>query len=1032
MKLSFTPISEKIKTYCRIAIASLSFGLAFSDASAGVVVTIPATPGTDTTFFSPTNRKVQFSGCRMLFTASEIGTTGTITAIAFQKASGPTTINVNYIDIFMRETTASTVGTSLPSTFPTGYTKVYTSSYIDNSMTSGWTTVNLSTTLGEIMTFSGGSNNLEIIVTKSLTEMPTSTDFPIYNCHTASGPMNAYYTNTGTKLETTKTLTATTTKRPNIQLTLENTCSGKPATGTISSPATAVCSGTSFTLSPTGLTLGTGMHYQWQSRNASSGSFSNISASDTFTTLTTSTTINKDYRIVSACVLSGQSDTSAGFTVTVVNPTTISAASDTTFCIGGNVILTTPTTSGVTYTWFNGATSTGITGSSYTASTSGTFSVRASTSSCTGLFSNSKTVTVNPLPTATVTALSSTTFCDGSNVVLQASTGTGYTYQWQKGTTDITSATASTFGATTSGSYRVKIRNSITGCVNTSSAITVTVNPMPATPVISGAGGKTSYCSSDNLVLSSIPTTGVTYQWEKTSGIISGATSNSYTATTPDTYILNATLGSCSIQSNALTITENPLPPAVINPVGSVSFCNGDSLNVKATISSGVSYEWYEGTTLITGATTPSIYVKTAGVYKVKVTNTTTGCNDQSSTLTVNIITPTVPTIAALGPTSFCVGGDVTLEATVGTGLTTQWQRFIADIPGETAVTTVISASGDYRMKVTNGVGCAAYSDPITVKVNGLPDNSITVTGGTDICNGESSVILAPVKTGYTYQWRNLGVDIPGETSNPFYAKAVGTYSVQIVDSNGCESVSSDVPVTVKFVKTFYISPYGNTFFCEGESTMLATQAGFTSYQWYLDGAYIPGATDTFVYAKKNGKYSVKVQDPTNGCFATSSGFNILVIAAPDTPYITQVGSRLSTSVKDVTYQWYKDGVAIAGATDSFINITDKALYAVVVTNISDCSKRAELDLRTTGIDNAVSKTYYIKVFPNPTQDKLNVDAPKGITVSLIDLQGRMLFQQKEAKQIDMSNYAAGIYIIQFTDEQNQVVATEKVSKSGL
>lgn len=1022
MKIIATPFLTRFKSLFFVLMLS---NIISNDAFA-VVVTVPSTPGTDTSSFTPTNRRAAYSAARMIFTSSEIGATGTITALAFQKYSGSTSTSVNYISIYMKETTATTVSTTVPSGFPTGYTKVYNSSYIDNTMSSGWTTITLSTAVSDIMTYSGGTNNLEIVLVKTNSETATSS-FPIYNCHASTGPVSAYYF--GSSILGT-TFTATTTKRPNIQLTIENTCSGKPSKGSVSGPATAVCSGANFTLTGTGLSFGTGMKYQWQSRNTGSGAYTNTSTADTFTTLTTSTTVGKDYRVYSLCSLSGQSDTSTAITINVVDPSVVSALSDTTFCIGGSVTLNTTTVSGITYTWFNGATNTGVTGSTYVASTSGVYSVRASTTSCSGVFSNTKTVTVNSLPTATITPLSATTFCDGLSVDLQASTGTGLTYQWQKGAVDISGATSSLYNVTTSGSYRVKVTNTSTGCSDYSAATVVTVNPSPSAPVISGAGGKTSFCASDNLVLSTIPTSGVTYQWENLSGTISGATSSSYTATTPNTYTLNAIIGSCVAKSNALVITENPLPTAVISPAGTTSFCNGDSLLVSATTSTGVSYQWFESTTPITGATTSSIYVKTAGVYHIKVTNSTTGCKDQSLTLTVNIITPSLPIIAAGGPTTFCQGGSVTLTATVAPSLTTQWQESGTNIPTAIATTYVATTSGAYRMKVTNGVGCAAYSSVINVLVNTLPISTLTITGGTDICNGDASVLLAPIKPGYTYQWRNLSVDMPGETGNPYYAKTAGTYSVRVTDTNGCQSTSTDVPVTVKFVKSFYIHPYGNTFFCDGEKTKLATQSGYTSYQWYLNGTFIPGATDTFVYADKNGKYTVQVQDPTNGCYASSAAFNIIVIPSPDVPVITKVGSKLSTSVKGVFYQWYKDGVAIVGATDSFIIVTGTGgVYAVVVTNDRDCSKRAEIDLNTSSITNNAVATDYLKIYPNPTSNILNIEAPKGIRVNLMDMQGKSLLTIQDATQIDMSRYAEGMYILQFINQDNQIIATEKVSK---
>jgi hypothetical protein len=1028
MKPRFTLTVYKNKSfYHQVLLLAMMLFTTGSALALPTIVSIPLIPGTDTTFFTPTNRKSPSSGSRILYTAAEIGMSGSITAIAFQKAMGSTTTAINYINIWMRETSASTVSTVVPPTFTSAYTKVYSSSAIDNSMTSGWTTITLATPFVYAAT-----GNLEIIIEKATTESAaTGAGIPVFNCHTTTGPIVAYHF--GASAFTT-TFTGTTAKRPNIQLSIENTCSGKPAKGTVSGPATRVCSGGSFTLTGTGLTMGTGMHYQWQSRNAGSGAYSNMGVTDTFPTLTTSTTVDKDYRIFSQCLLSAQSDTSTIHTINVLKASSIAAGGDTTFCIGGSVILSNTGATGVSFTWYKDGSTTGITTATYTANSTGVYSVLGTTAACpTGVYSNNKTVTVHPLPTATVTPLSATTFCDGLNVVLDANFGTGLTYQWQKGGTDISGATSVSYTATTAGSYRVKVTNSTTSCSAFSSVTTVTVNPSPAAPVISGAGGKTSYCASSSLVLSTTAVSGVGYQWENTSGDIVGATTTSYTASSPNTFRLIAIMGVCSTKSNALVITENPLPAANINPVGAISFCNGDSIEIKATPVAGASYEWLNGGTAIAGAAdAPGYKAKASGVYSVRVKNKTTGCSDESASLTINVISPAVPTVSASSATEFCIGGNVTLNATVGSGLTTQWQESGVDMAGETAVTYTASTSGSYRMKVSNTAGCEAYSDPVAVVVNPLPGTAVTIDGGTSICHGSSSKLTAPIIFGHTYQWKNAGVDIPGETFNPYYAKTAGSYSVVITDSNGCQATSFDVPIAVKFVKSFYVHPYGNTFFCDGDKTMLATQSGYASYQWYLNGTYIPGATDTFVYARKHGKYAVKVQDIVNGCYATSPDFNIIVIPAPDTPFITLGGTRLSTRVTGVTYQWFKNGVLIPGATTYYYDVTElEGIYTVEVTNERDCSKSAAIDLNTTSINNTLVTTGYIKVYPNPVQDVLHIEVPDGISVSLMDLQGRVLYSGKDVKQISMSQFVAGMYVLQFTDANNEIVATEKVSKQN-
>ncbi len=121
----------------------------------------------------------------------------------------------------------------------------------------------------------------------------------------------------------------------------------------------------------------------------------------------------------------------------------------------------------------------------YSASTGGTLLATASTYTTPTLTSNTTyyvqdstcaisatrtavLVTVNALPTATITASTATTFCSGGSVLLTASAGSSFLWS--------TGATTQAITATTANSYTVKVTNA-NGCQSTSSAATVvTVN----------------------------------------------------------------------------------------------------------------------------------------------------------------------------------------------------------------------------------------------------------------------------------------------------------------------------------------------------------------------------------------------------------------------------------------------------------------------------------------------------------------------------------------------------------------------------
>jgi hypothetical protein len=87
------------------------------------------------------------------------------------------------------------------------------------------------------------------------------------------------------------------------------------------------------------------------------------------------------------------------------------------------------------------------------------------------------TYTVSGGPTATITAAGATSFCAGGSVVLNASTGSGLTYQWQYGGTNITGATNASYTASVGGNYNVVVTSG--SCQNVSATTTITILTTP-------------------------------------------------------------------------------------------------------------------------------------------------------------------------------------------------------------------------------------------------------------------------------------------------------------------------------------------------------------------------------------------------------------------------------------------------------------------------------------------------------------------------------------------------------------------------
>jgi hypothetical protein len=164
-------------------------------------------------------------------------------------------------------------------------------------------------------------------------------------------------------------------------------------------------------------------------------------------------------------------------------------------------------------------------------------------------------VTVNSLPSATITAGGPTTFCSGGSVVLNAVIAANRTYQWKKNGVDISGAALSSYTATIGATYKVTVTNTVTGCSKTSASGTkVIVNAKPAATIT--PQGPITFCAGGSVVLAANTGTGLTYKWKKGGNNISGATLSNYTATTQGTYRVEVTNSNgCSKLSPVVTVT---------------------------------------------------------------------------------------------------------------------------------------------------------------------------------------------------------------------------------------------------------------------------------------------------------------------------------------------------------------------------------------------------------------------------------------------------------------------------------------------
>lgn len=275
----------------------------------------------------------------------------------------------------------------------------------------------------------------------------------------------------------------------------------------------------------------------------------------------------------------------------------------------------------VTYQWMlNDAPIAGATDSVVSAMLAGQYTLEVinGTTGC-SFITPVVAVVVETVPTPLVTALDSTTFCDGGSVTLTIPATPGSTYQWYMNSLAIADAASTELVVTGSGDYTVVV-TSTSGCASgTSAATTVTVDPAPVAPSVTPTE-PTTFCEGAGVTLIADAGDDVVYQWYQDGAEIIGGNGVQLTVLTAGSYTVTVTaLSGCSATSEAIEVVVHPLPPVPVITGTTDSLLVADA---------GI-YQWYLDGEAIPGATDPWWVPAANGSYTVQVSDPN-GCSSLS------------------------------------------------------------------------------------------------------------------------------------------------------------------------------------------------------------------------------------------------------------------------------------------------------------------------------------------------------------------------------------------------------------------
>ncbi|MCX6209261.1 MAG: PKD domain-containing protein, partial [Bacteroidetes bacterium] len=561
-------------------------------------------------------------------------------------------------------------------------------------------------------------------------------------------------------------------------------------------------------------------------------------------------------------------------TVSIVNkPVSLFAiGGNATQCLNNNIFtFVNYSTNAATYSWDfgDGATATNA-NTSHTYSSAGTYTITltvTSTSGCTT--TSSQTIIVNNKPNASF-VVNAATQCLGGNVFSFTNTSVNInnvSYVWNFGDSNYTTQTNATKIYAKAGTYNVILTaTNSNGCVDSAVKTIVVNNTLTSSFVVNAAA--VSQCTNATIAFTNKTAgTATSYLWRLGDGTISTLISPSHTYTSAGFYVITliSYSGNC-IDSSSQTLIIGDKPTANFTAT-SANSCSSVYDLVSTSTGSIIAYAWKFSDSTVNANSTLSYGFTKSGNQSIKlVVSSAPGCSD-SITKTVNVLPkPTMSysqnaVVGCINDNNFTFTSTTTASAL---SISNFWDFGDGTSSAGTSVTKSYSKPGVYNIKLVSTIISTGCKDSLTQPVTVYPKPTAIISGSVAICKGTSAILRFYFKG-----------------KSPFtatYTDGKSNFSINnIADTVYDLTVVPDVTTTYRLISV-------KDAICTASENDLPSTATVTIH--------------TLTYTKQPE--------------------NVATCLGKDVRFISTAFSNTT-----FTYQWFKNGIAIPGATDDTLLLTN-------------------------------------------------------------------------------------------------------------
>ncbi|MEP0214654.1 MAG: gliding motility-associated C-terminal domain-containing protein [Cellulophaga sp.] len=485
--------------------------------------------------------------------------------------------------------------------------------------------------------------------------------------------------------------------------------------------------------------------------------------------------------------------------------------------------------------------------------------------------------------------------CDGTAITMaphNVPNASTYLYNWYRSGT-LLSEKGPSLTTTQAGMYSVQIDYGTicSGSASTDSNI-IEVTTGTSLGVALNTPSKTSLCSTETETLTAnISGQGLTYVWYKDDVAITSPTVDNHTYTVDGSsagfegnYAVEISgTGACLERSATVSITTASNVTLTRDNEANLVILPTKTKTLQVTSSSSaVTYAWYKDGTVISGETTNTLVVNSAGEYFARITDNGGSCpftidsdkttvvspasfnieidytaaytDCQNTTTTLDV--KTIEAVAADGTKT-----DVTAD--LKNEFTYQWKKNSVAVSGETSNSISLSditTNGDYTLNAS--ISGYSATDSNTLGVVLLTSETVTIAASSaTFCNPSNPVVISTTTTlaGETFTWYKDGVSF-NTTDETLNSTETGTFVLEVL-KNGCPLRSNEVVISPLNEDLITLDSSDPVILVEGQTKTISASGG-TSYQW-LDAANVELSTSATVSLTAEGTYTLiaKIDD---------------------------------------------------------------------------------------------------------------------------------------------------------------------------